>query len=71
MGQLPEVRVKPSKPFTNSRVDYYGPFYVKQGGKRSRKTVKYYVALFVCLSTKAIHLELVSELSTEAYIASL
>jgi hypothetical protein len=32
---------------------------------------KCYVALFVCLSTKAIHLELVSELSAEAYIASL
>ena len=33
MGQLPEVRVKPSKPFTNSGVDYTGRFYVKQGGK--------------------------------------
>jgi len=30
MGQLPEVRVKPSKPFTNTGVDYSGPFYVKQ-----------------------------------------
>jgi len=33
--------------------------------------VKSYVAFFIFLSTKAIHLELVSELSTEAYIASL
>jgi len=63
MGQIPEARVKPSKPFTNSEV--------KQGGKRNRTTVKCYVALFVCLYTEAIHLELVSELSTEAYIASL
>ena len=71
MGHLHEARVKPSKPFTNTGVDYSGPFYVKQGGKRSRTTVKCYIALYVCLSTKAIHLELVSELSTEAYIASL
>jgi hypothetical protein len=71
MGQLPEVRVKPSKPFANSGVDYSGPFYIKQGGKRSKTIVKCYIALFICLSTKAIHLELVSELSTEAYIASL
>jgi hypothetical protein len=71
MGQLPEVRVKPSKPFTNTGVGYAGPFYVKQGGKRSKTNVKYYVALFIYLSTKAIHLELVPELSTEAYVASL
>jgi hypothetical protein len=71
MGQLPEGRVKPSKPFANSEVDYSGPFYVKLGGKRSKTMVKCYVALFVWLSTKASHLELVSELSTEAYIASL
>jgi len=71
MGQLLEVRVKPSKPFTNCGIDYSGPFYVKQGGKRSRTTVKCYVALFLCLSTKAVHLDLVSELSTEAYTASL
>ena len=70
-GQLPEVRVKPSKPFTNSGVDYSGPFYVKQGGKRSKTMVKCYIALFICLSTKAIHLELISELSAEAYTASL
>jgi len=45
MDQLPEALVKPSKPFINTGVDYSGPFYVKQGGKRSRTTVKYCVAL--------------------------
>ena len=71
MGQLPEARVKPSKPFTNTGVDYAGPFFVKQGGKRSKTLVKGYIALFICLATKAIHLELVSDLSTEAYIVAL
>jgi hypothetical protein len=52
-------------------VDYAGPFYVKQGDKQNRTLVKCYVALFICLATKAIRLELVTELSTEAYIASL
>jgi hypothetical protein len=52
MGQLLEVRVKPSKPFTNTGVDYAGPFYVKQGDKRSKTIVRCYVALFICLSTK-------------------
>ena len=69
MGQLPEAQVKTSKPFTNSGVGYSGSFYVKQGGKQSRTAAKFCVALFVCLSTEAVHLELVSELSTEAYLA--
>jgi hypothetical protein len=69
-SQLPEVLVKPSKPFTNAGVEYSGPFYVKHGRKRSKTLVKCYVNLFACLFTKAYHLELVSELSTEAYIAS-
>ena len=70
MGQLPQVRVKPSKPLTNSGADYSGPLYIKQGGIRSKTLVKCYVALFICLATKAIHLELVTDLSTEDYIAS-
>jgi hypothetical protein len=56
MGQLFKVGVKPSKSFTNSGVDSSGPFYVKQGGRRSRTAAKVYVAVFVCLSTKAIKL---------------
>jgi len=71
MGQLPGERVKPTRPFTNSGVDCAGPFYIKQGGQRSKTAVKCYIALFICLSTKAIHLEVVSDLSTEAYIAAL
>jgi hypothetical protein len=45
MGQLPDVRLKPSIPFANSRVEYSRLFYVKHGGKRSKTVVKCYVAL--------------------------
>jgi len=71
MGQLPRERVKPTRPFTNTGVDYAGPFYVKQGGKRSKTVTKGYIALFICLSTKAIDLELVPDLTTEVYIGAL
>ena len=47
MGQLPEERVRSTRPFTNSGVDYAGPFYVKQGGQHSKTLVKCYVALFM------------------------
>lgn len=71
MGQLPSQRLTEAFPFQRSGVDYGGPFFIKQGGPRSIKMVKVWLALFVCEATKAIHLELVSELSSQCFIAAL
>ncbi|XP_058465271.1 uncharacterized protein LOC131438898 [Malaya genurostris] len=70
MGNLPEVRVNPSPPFSKVGIDYAGPFMLKLGG-RSTKLYKGYVVVFVCMVVKAIHLELVSNLSTDQFIAAL
>ncbi|XP_055615339.1 uncharacterized protein LOC129761628 [Toxorhynchites rutilus septentrionalis] len=69
MGDLPPERVTPTLPFLNTGVDLCGPFCYR----RMRKTapVKCYVALFVCFVTKAVHVELVYDLSTAAFIAAL
>jgi hypothetical protein len=58
-------------PFLNVGIDYVGPFAIKSGKTRSKTTTKYYVALFICMTTKAIHLEMVSNLTPEAFIAAL
>ncbi|XP_018367879.1 PREDICTED: uncharacterized protein LOC108764239 [Trachymyrmex cornetzi] len=71
MSELPAYRVTPSKPFERSGVDYCGPFHIRSGQLRNAKIVKAYVAAFVCLSTKAVHIELVSDLSTEAFLNAL
>jgi hypothetical protein len=71
MGQLPIALVQPARPFVNCGVDYAGPFYVKRGSPRSKVQVKCYVAIFICLAVKAIHLELVSILTSDAFIAAL
>ncbi|XP_076549257.1 uncharacterized protein LOC117612080 [Osmia lignaria lignaria] len=71
MGELPEARVTEARPFTNVGVDYCGPFYIKERRHRNRTRIKVYVAVFVCLAVKAVHLELVSDLTSEAFIAAL
>lgn len=70
MGQLPVSRVKQAHPFEHSGVDYAGPFDVKLNKGRTAKTYKGYIALFVCMCTRAIHLEVVSDLNTAGFLAA-
>ena len=65
LGQLPPSRVSPAKPFSQSAVDYAVPVLIRHGGQHSKSTSKAYIALFICMVTKAIHLELVSDLTSE------
>lgn len=70
MGSLPAHRVQPARPFLNTGVDYCGPFTVhfKIRGKRPQKA---YISVFCCFATKAVHLELVTDLTTDAFIGAL
>lgn len=71
MSDLPSVRVTPGRPFECCGVDYLGPVLVKARSGRCKIVEKGYVAVFVCMKSKAVHLELVSNLSSNAFIASL
>jgi hypothetical protein len=71
MGQLPSSRVRPSRAFETVGIDYAGPVMIKQGSPRSKSTTKGYIAIFVCFSTKAVHIEVVTRLTTEAFISAL
>ncbi|XP_050315537.1 uncharacterized protein LOC126750079 [Anthonomus grandis grandis] len=71
MGDLPSFRVNQVKCFTKSGVDFGGPYLITMGKHRGSKTCKAYICLFVCLCTKALHLELVTELSSDAFLAAL
>ncbi|KAJ8406747.1 hypothetical protein AAFF_G00296630 [Aldrovandia affinis] len=65
MANLPEDRLLPDKPpFTNTGVDFFGPFDVKRG----RGTVKRYGVLFTCLTLRAIHIEVADSLDTDSCI---
>lgn len=71
MGWLPRARVTPGRPFKETGVDYCGPFNVKARGGRCKIITKGYMAVFVCMKTRAVHLELVSEMTSEAFLAAL
>jgi len=71
MADLPKDRVTFNRPFLNVGTDFGGPVYIKSSHLRKATLTKGYICLFVCLSTRAIHIELVTDLSTEAFLAAL
>lgn len=69
--QLPSARVTWSRPFEYIGLDYVGPILVKMGISRGYKFHKAYIALFVCLATRAVHLKFVCVYTTEAFLATI
>ncbi|XP_075167809.1 uncharacterized protein LOC142239965 [Haematobia irritans] len=70
MAALPPERTVLTRPFTTTGVDFAGPFEIKSFIGRACKITKGYVCVFVCFSTKAIHLEATSDLSTTTFLAA-
>lgn len=64
MADLPESRVTPQPPFTSCGVDCFGPFLVKE----RRSEIKRYGLMVTCLASRAVHIELLDDLSSTAFI---
>ena len=62
---MPETRLRESPPFTVTGLDFSGAFNVKN---RDGSESKVYICLFTCATTRAIHFELVSDMSTETFL---
>ncbi|XP_064382855.1 uncharacterized protein LOC135331570 [Halichondria panicea] len=71
LGQLPIERITPGSVFDKVGVDYAGPLMIKYGHVRKPTVVKAYICVFVSLTVKAVHLELVTDLTSDAFIACL
>lgn len=67
MADLPANRVDPSPPFSFCGMDCFGPFLTKQGRKENKK----YGLIFTCLSLRAIHIEILDNLTTDALLNTL
>ena len=71
MGELPAARTRPARPFCIIGIDFAGPFYYKEGNRRKPITTKWYICVYVCFVTKTTFFDVVADLSTEAFLASL
>ncbi|UYV66889.1 hypothetical protein LAZ67_4003244 [Cordylochernes scorpioides] len=71
MGNLPFARINRSRPFLVTGIEFAGPLLIKRDMGRTTSTMNAYVALFICFSTRAIHLELISRLTTDALISTI
>ena len=67
MADLPKERVEPSPPFTYCGLDCFGPFTVKEG----RKELKRYGLIITCLALRAVHIEVLDDMTTDAFLNAL
>ena len=73
-SDLPKDRMLINEePFTSTGIDFFGPMRVKasRGTRSSPAKAKRYGVMFTCMSVRAMHLELASDLSTDAFIMAL
>ena len=68
MGGLPAERITPGTVFDTVGVDFAEPILTKLWRMRKPVMVKSYICVYVSLTVKAVHLETVSDLTTDAFI---
>ena len=64
MGNLPKDRVNGGKVFSSVGTDLMGPIQIRC----NRNSIKRYVCIFTCLSSRAVHLEIVQSLEASAFL---
>ncbi|MCP3663039.1 MAG: DDE-type integrase/transposase/recombinase [Gammaproteobacteria bacterium] len=64
MAPLPKARVSRARPFQFIGLDYTGPLYIKLNGER----LKVWICLFTCYVVRAVHLDIVMDLSAVEFL---
>ncbi|XP_060846073.1 uncharacterized protein LOC132925721 [Rhopalosiphum padi] len=71
MSDLPPSRVIPCRPFSKVGIDFAGRLTMRELKLRKAREYKVYISVFICMTVKAVHLEVVTDLSTPAFLAAL
>ena len=67
---LPPFRIQEEPPFTYTGIDFAGPLYIKTTTTHPNASNKVWICLYMCCITRAIHLDLVSDLSSQSFLYS-
>jgi len=70
MADLPPSRVVQCRPFSKVGIDFAGPLRMKEFKLQKAREYKVYISVFVCMTVKAVHLEIVTDLSTPTFLAA-
>ena len=62
LGPIPKDHLQPNTAFEYTGIDYFGPIYA---GDLQQKV---WICLFVCMTTRAIYVELMSDMTTETFL---
>ncbi|XP_029164556.1 uncharacterized protein LOC114935826 [Nylanderia fulva] len=71
MENLPAPRVTPGRSFLHTGVDYAGPVWMRTTRDRGHKTTKGFIVVFVCLASRAVHIDAASDYTADAFLAAL
>ena len=69
MADLPFDRIQETPPFTYCGLDVFGPFYVSESmsTRKTSRTSKVWALVFICLTSKAVHIEMLSHMDTTSF----
>ncbi len=67
MPPFPAHRIQKARPFQYTGIDYFGPVWVKYASEK----IKIWVCLFTCLVIRAIHLEPITDMTSQSFLLSL
>ena len=69
LPRLPSYRLASQRAFSTTGVDYCGPLFVSV--RKGEGSVKVYILLFTCASSRAVHIEAVQDLTTDSFLLAL
>ena len=70
LGWLPTARTSVAPPFSRTGINFAGPLTLREGSTRKPVLYKAYICVFICMVTRAMHLEVCRSMDTQEFVAT-